>query len=112
MEVVTTLATIPAVLALVQLAKQWGVTGRAAMLLAVILGVVIQVGEYAVYAANTYTAIGWYEAFATGLILGLSASGLYDVARISGPDNKSAPSDMDMFDVDANDDDPVGALTD
>lgn len=89
MEVVTTLATIPAVLALVQLAKNLGLPNSAAMPLAVVLGVVIQLGEYAVYMAGEYAAIGWYEALATGLVLGLSASGLYDVAAISSGDDDS-----------------------
>ncbi|WRS30611.1 hypothetical protein U6G28_02675 [Actinomycetaceae bacterium MB13-C1-2] len=82
MDTVTTLATIPAILALVQLSKSFGISGKWATLLAVVLGVVLQVVEYTVSADPTTTQ-GWYQAAATGLILGLSAAGLYDTAKRS-----------------------------
>lgn len=81
MEIITTLATIPAILALVNLAKHFGVVGRWSTLLAVALGVLLALADWA--------AIGppggsWYTAAASGLILGLSASGLYDVSVTVG----------------------------
>ena len=86
MEIVTTLATIPAILALVNLAKTWGVTGKWSALLAVILGLVLSLADYGFLTEDPLTRSGWYIAAATGLILGLSAAGLYDVAAtISGP---------------------------
>ena len=75
---IVTLATIPAILGLVNLAKQWGVRGRWSALLAVCLGVAIAVVEYLTGAGVVVTAAGVYGAVATGLILGLSAAGLYD----------------------------------
>lgn len=75
---IVTLATIPAILGLVNLAKQWGVQGRWSALLAVCLGVAVAVVEYLTGAGVVVTTAGVYSAVATGLILGLSASGLYD----------------------------------
>ena len=83
-ETTTTIATIPAILALVNLAKTFGVTGKWSALLAVILGVAIQAAEYGV-TSTAQTPAGWYGAIATGLVLGLSAAGLYDVARTVAP---------------------------
>lgn len=88
MEIGMTLATIPAILALVQLIKQLGVTGKWNTLAAVVLGVVISVGEYWVYTSDL-TPAGFYGAAATGLILGLSAAGLYDAAALVA--SKPAP---------------------
>lgn len=82
MEAAVTIATIPAILAVVQLAKTLGLKGTYATVLAVALGVIVQVVEYAVYTVPT-TGPGWYGAAATGLILGLSAAGLYDTAKIA-----------------------------
>lgn len=75
MEPIVLLATAPAILALVNLAKQLGLPSKASMVLAIILGVAMNVADY--YLA-TY---GAYQAATTGLILGLSAAGLYDIAR-------------------------------
>ena len=75
---IVTLATIPAILGLVNLAKQWGVQGRWSALLAVLLGVAVALAEYVTAAQVIITAQGVYSAVATGLILGLSAAGLYD----------------------------------
>ena len=75
---IVTLATIPAILGLVNLAKQFGIVGRWSALLAVLLGVLIAVVEYLTGADVLVTAGGIYGAVATGVILGLSAAGLYD----------------------------------
>lgn len=79
MDTVMTLASIPAILALVQLGKSVGLSGKWSTLLAVVLGVALNVAQYAL---GDY---GWYQAGASGLILGLSAAGLYDTARIASP---------------------------
>ena len=76
---VTALATAPAVLALVNLAKQMGLPSKAAAPLAVVLGVLLAVADHLL--AGT----GVYDAAASGLILGLAAAGLYDAARIVAP---------------------------
>lgn len=76
-EIVTTVATVPAILALVELAKTLGVKGKWATLLAVVLGVFLNWSTW--YFGDT----AWYPVVATGLILGLSAAGLYDTAKRS-----------------------------
>lgn len=79
LDTVTLIATVPAILALVNLAKRFGVKGQWATLLAVVLGVVLNVADYAWHDA------GWYGAATTGLILGLGAAGLYDVTDRDAP---------------------------
>lgn len=76
---VTALATAPAVLALVTLAKDLGLPSRLAALTAVVLGVGLSVADHALAGSGTYSAA------ASGLILGLGAAGLYDTARIIAP---------------------------
>ena len=78
MDTVVTLATIPAVVALVNFLKGMGVKGRALMAAALVLGVAINIAEYLVSTAPA-TPEGVYSAIAAGAILGLSASGLYDL---------------------------------
>lgn len=73
-----TLATAPAVLALVTLAKDLGLPARLAAPAAVVLGVVLAVGDHALGSSGTYAAV------ADGLLLGLVAAGLYDAARLAG----------------------------
>lgn len=74
----TALATAPAVLALVQLAKDAGLPTRLAAPLAVLLGIALAIADYAL--AGT----GVYDAAASGLLLGLAAAGLYDASRLIG----------------------------
>lgn len=74
MEAITLIASVPAILALVNLAKKLGVNGQAALVLSVVFGVVINVAN---------TALGdnaTYQSAIEGLILGLSAAGLYDIS--------------------------------
>ena len=83
MDAITTLATVPAVIALVNLIKNtFNINGRYSALLAVIIGVGLNIANYALGDA------GWYQAAAQGLILGLGSSGLYDITNTA-----SAPSD-------------------
>jgi hypothetical protein len=73
MDAITTIATVPAVLALVNLGKRLGIDGRASLIAAVVLGVAINV-------ANHYLAgEAGYQAAIQGLILGLAAAGVYDI---------------------------------
>lgn len=85
---VTTLATAPAVLALVTLAKDLGLPTKYAALTAVVLGVGLSVADHALAGSGAYSAA------ASGLILGLGAAGLYDTARIIAPaaETTSEPS--------------------
>ena len=79
MDTALTLASVPAILALVQLGKSLGLSGKWSALAAVALGVLLNVAQYAL------GDLGWYQAAASGLVLGLSAAGLYDAARIASP---------------------------
>lgn len=84
MDAITTLATVPAVLAIVNLLKDtFNINGKYSALLAVIIGVGLNIANYALGDA------GWYQAAAQGLILALGASGLYDMSTAPN----SAPSD-------------------
>lgn len=80
MDTVTALATAPAVLALVTLAKDLGVSPKVAPALAVVLGIGLSVADY------SFGGTGVYSAITSGLTLGLGAAGLYDVAKIAKPE--------------------------
>lgn len=82
MPVITSVATVAVVIALVNVAKEFGVSGKWATLVSVVLGVVLGVVEYAF--TNTFTSEGFYQSFATGLLIGLTAAGVYDVSRNMG----------------------------
>ena len=83
MDAITTLATVPAVIALVNLIKNtFNINGRYSAIIAVILGIGLNIASYAL------GDMGWYQAAAQGLILGLGGSGLYDITNTA-----SAPSD-------------------
>lgn len=73
MEAVMTLASVPAILALVNLGKHVGLSGKQSLVAAVVLGVVINIANY--YLGE----FGGYQAAVQGLILGLAAAGLYDI---------------------------------
>lgn len=73
MEAVMTLASVPAILALVNFGKQLGFTGKVSLVAAVVLGIGINVANY--YLGD----FGGYQAAVQGLILGLAAAGLYDI---------------------------------
>ena len=81
LDVVTTIATVPAVVALVNLLKRLGLPARAAMLLAVILGVILSLADFA------WAGEGWYQSVVDGLILGLAAAGLYDLVPEGRPES-------------------------
>ena len=73
MEAVMTIASVPAILALVNLGKRLGLNGRLALVVAVVLGVAVNLANY-----YLGTEPG-YQAAVQGLILGLAAAGLYDI---------------------------------
>ena len=79
------LASISVILTLMNLAKQFGVSGKWSAVLAAVLGVVFAEADYLFGVAGVVvSAPGVYSAGAAGLVLGLSASGLYDVtAKLS-----------------------------
>lgn len=78
MDALVFLATLPAILALVDLLKKLGLPSKAALLVAVLLGVGLSVSDH-LWAADPL-----YQAIAQGLILGLGAAGVYNVAATVG----------------------------
>ena len=67
------LLTVPAIVALTNLAKRTGLPSRLAPLVSVLVGVAVACGD--AYS----TGSGYLDAVARGIILGLTASGLYDL---------------------------------
>lgn len=67
------LLTVPAIVALTNLAKRTGLPSKLAPLVSVLVGVAVACGD--AYS----TGAGYLDAVARGIILGLTASGLYDL---------------------------------
>lgn len=67
------LLTVPAIVALTNLAKRTGLPSRWAPLVSVLAGVAVACGD--AYS----TGSGYLDAAARGIVLGLTASGLYDL---------------------------------
>lgn len=67
------LLTVPAIVALTNLAKRAGLPAKLAPLVSVLVGVAVACGD--AYS----TGSGYLDAVARGVILGLTASGLYDL---------------------------------
>ena len=67
------LLTVPAIVALTNLAKRTGLPSRLAPLVSVLAGVAVACGD--AYS----TGAGYLDAAARGIVLGLTASGLYDL---------------------------------
>lgn len=67
------LLTVPAIVALTNLAKRTGLPAKLAPLVSVLVGVAVACGD--AYS----TGAGYLDAVARGIILGLTASGLYDL---------------------------------
>lgn len=78
-DTLTTILSVPAVVAIVELLKGFGVTGKWALLAAVIVAVALNVAAY------LWATSGIFAAVVAGLLLGLSAAGLYDTAKAAGP---------------------------
>lgn len=82
----TQIATVPAVIALVNVGKRLGIHDKAALVLAIVLGVVLHLAVY------LWGATGWFPVVATGLITGLAAAGIWDVFVPSSKARVSAAS--------------------
>lgn len=78
MTTISSVASIPAILAIVNLLKGLGLSGKWSALVAVALGVAINVLVY------LFAASGAFQAASTGLLLGLGAAGLYDASKLAG----------------------------
>ena len=76
-ETAVTLLTAPAILALVNLVKSLGLSGKWSALVAVTLGV-------GVACLQAYAPAEAVQTISQGLIVGLGAAGLYDVGNSAG----------------------------
>ena len=84
----TAIASVPAIVAVVNLGKDLGLPSKASMVLAVVLGVLFAVGDH--YLGGD----AGYQAATSGLLLGLAAAGVYDLAK-TGPAPRRAMTDAD-----------------
>lgn len=75
MDTLSTILSVPAVVAIVTLCKSFGVTGKWSLLAALVVAVLLNVATY------LWSTSGLYAAVVAGILLGLSAAGLYDVAK-------------------------------
>ncbi len=78
MDAVNVILTAPAIVAIVQLIKAFGVAGKWAMLAAVVVAVALF--EAVFFLGSS----GAFQAAMQGLLVGLSAAGIYDVAKLAG----------------------------
>lgn len=81
MEPITAIASVLTINALVQFGKQFGVVDKWSTLLAVVLGIILSLGDYLFLGDGSVTGRGVWLSLGAGLILGLTSSGLYDVAK-------------------------------
>ena len=79
MNTVSALATVPAIIALVTIAKDAGLRTSWASLLAVALGLALSVADY------LFAGSGVWQAASSGVLLGLGAAGVYDAASLVSP---------------------------
>lgn len=77
METLTTILSVPAVVAIVTFLKSFGVSGKWALLAALVVAIALNVADYLWSTSDLYGAV------IDGLLLGLAAAGLYDVAKTS-----------------------------
>lgn len=82
MDTLNTLLSVPAVLAIVQLGKDFGIKGKWALLAAVVVAIAVNLAAY------YWSGSGAFNAVVTGLLLGLAAAGLYDAAKTAAPPAK------------------------
>jgi len=80
MDTLSTILSVPAVVAIVTLCKSFGVTGKWSLLAALVVAVLLNVATY------LWSTSGLYAAVVAGILLGLSAAGLYDVAKAASPE--------------------------
>lgn len=81
-DAITTVATVPAILAIVNLLKRAGMSDKLSPFIAILLGIGINVSV--LYFGETE----WFKAASQGLILGMSAAGVYDISVTAGAKKK------------------------
>lgn len=75
MDYIAMIASVPGVVAVVNLLKQLGVTGKWSLVAAIVVGAALNV-------ANFYLGdVGAYQAAVTGVMVGLGAAGIYDLSH-------------------------------
>lgn len=73
------ISVIVIVVGLVQVSKRLGVSGKGALVLALVLGVILCL---AIQATTVWPWLSpWLVAVVQGVVVGLTASGLYDVGK-------------------------------
>lgn len=76
--IITTLLTAPAILALVTIGRDLGLPAKLAPVVAVVLGIGLGVAE------QQLGHLPIYQAAVQGALIGLAASGVYDVSKLAG----------------------------
>jgi len=75
MDYIAMIASVPGVVAVVNLLKQLGVTGKWSLVAAIAVGAALNI-------ANHYLGdAGAYQAAVTGVMVGLAAAGVYDLSH-------------------------------
>lgn len=87
-DAVTTLATVPAIVAIVNWLKALGLPPRGALFAAVLLGVGINIAGY------VWADAGWFTVASSGLLLGLGASGIYDLTPAGPAPRRAVAQDL------------------
>ena len=77
MDAVNTILSVPAIVALVEVAKRLGLSSRLALVVALAIAVALSLSAY------FWSSEGWYRAVAEGVLLGLAAAGIYDAADVT-----------------------------
>lgn len=83
-DAITAILSVPAILALITIAKDLGLPSKLAPVAAIVVGVVLAVLNHLLAGTPVWGAI------ASGLLLGLSASGVYDTAKLTNTDKASS----------------------
>lgn len=84
MENITLLASIPAIMAAVEMLKSQGLPAKRAPLISLAVGLVFSLIAFIGLNVGQYTVQEFVAALAYGILAGLSASGFYDGARLAG----------------------------
>lgn len=77
--IVAGVLALPLVVGLVELCKRLGASGNLCLVLALVFGVLLMLLEQ--FTVVFPDIAPWVKAVITGLVIGLSASGLYDLAK-------------------------------
>jgi len=79
MDPLVTILSVPAIVAIVQVIKSFGVGGKYSLVAALAVAVALNVLNF------HFGASGLYLAVVQGVLVGLSAAGVYDVAKTAAP---------------------------